>query len=669
MKTSASQTPLRPLLSCESPSRAYSMGLNSMGALPRGVGGDELTKNPAVWLLARRPLDASELKVKTKSAAAPKSQFIASSGRRAKSQTSRFFVNSPCSVFALAALFLAGLLLSGCKPQTAPGGAKVVADAAKRAAKVERDEFSGLKSATLSGNELSGGDAQGRPLWKLSAKTIRASGGLLGGGADALKTTTLLDARATLYNAGNPESTLQAPQILLFRTKKEVRLQFSKGMTGTTEGAYTGGRGLIKIAAPRADVDVNNRLISASGGVKMSQGAVQISAQTLRSRTSLQNVQLQGRVRAQNAQNGVVEAKTANYDWKNNRVAARTVSALRGETRLSGDVLNADTDASSGTLSGQVRAQSAQGQASAPRLDFNWKRDQITVRDATFTTPNGTLRAANLVTDSKLRLASAQGIVAQGDGATLRAGRATGFDGLSRLQAQNLDFRRGDTQFSAPRGTARKIGAKWVLEAQGGARGQNSGGKISAPRVIWDENRARVEASGGVTLQKDGATLRGQSLQSDTRFQNATLSGQVRGQLRDGSVLTAQTLEKRGAKFLAKSGATASLPARGSLGALTLRAAQIEASSDASGAISGATATGGVTLSSSTGATARAPRAIYNRQTATVTASGGVDFADPKRGIRTRGDTLIYHLDSNQAMLSYSRGQGRMNLFDGKKLF
>jgi len=567
----------------------------------------------------------------------------------------------PASFLAAAALFV-----GGCAPKTPPDSAKIVTQAAKQAAKTERDDFSGLKGATLSGGELSGGDAQGRPLWRLSAKTIRASGGVLGkDDSGAPKTATLWDARATLFRAGIAESSLQAPQIKLFYLKDGVRLQFSQGMKGTTQGAWTGARGPVQIAAPRADVDVKNRLISASGGIKMSQGALQITAQTLRGQTSLQTVQLSGKVRAKSAQNGLVEAETANYDWNKNRVTAQTVRASQGGTRLSGDVLSADTDATSGTLTGRVRAWSAQGQASAPRLDFNWKRDQISARAATFIAPNGTIRAANLVTDSKLRLASAQNLVAEQQGAVLRAASASGFEGLSRLNAQNFDFRRADMKFSAPRAGARKVGSKWALTAQGGARGQSLQGQVSAPQVTWDEAANRVAASGGVILQKDGAILRGQNLQSDTRFQNATLTGQVRGQMKDGSILTAQTLEKRGEKFLARGGATAQLKTRGELGALTLRGAQIEAPSDGSSAL----ATGGVTLRASTGATARAPRASYDRKSGKITATGGVDFYDPVRKFRTRGDTLVYNLKTQQATLSNARGQGDLKLFEGTKLF
>lgn len=539
-------------------------------------------------------------------------------------------------------------------------------EAAKSAAKTEREEFSGLKSATLRGGELSGGDAQGRPLWKLSAKTIRAAGGLLNGSANnALKTATLTTASATLYRAGKAESTLQAPQIVLFYLPQGVRLQLSKGVKGTTEGTWAGQRGAVHIAAPRADVDVKKQLLSASGGVTMTQGALKITAQTLHTQTSLQSAQLQGKVRATSAQGGQIEAKSALYNWKTNQVSARSVSALREGTRLSGDVLNADTDATKGVLTGHVVARSAQGEASAPRLDFNWKRDQISAREAIFHSSQGTLRAGNLVTDSKLRLSSAQNLVAQSDGAILHAASATGFNGLSQLDARGLDFQRADLRFTAPSGQARKIGSKWVLQAQNGARGANAQGQISAPRVTWDENRARVDASGGVSLKKDGATLQGQNLSSDTQFQNATLTGQVRGVMKDGSVLTAQTLEKRGDKLLARRGATAQLKTSGSLGVLFLHGAQIEAPADGSSAV----ASGGVTFKSATGATARAPRATYNRARNLVIATGGVDFFDPARGLRTHGDTLIYDLKTNQATLSDTRGQGSLKLFEGKKLF
>ncbi len=573
--------------------------------------------------------------------------------------------------------------LVGCRAKAPETASKIVVEAAKREVAAKRDTFSGLQGATLQGGQLSGGDAQGRPLWKLSARTIRAAGGVLESGKNAdsgaPRTATLSDARATLYRDGKAESQLQAPQVTLFYLKNGVRLQFSRGMKGTTRGVWAGARGPVEIAAPRADVDVQNRVISASGGVQMAQGTVRVRAQTLRAQTSLQSATLTGRVRAistdktagNGAGSGQIEADSALYNWQTNRLRAQKVTALREGTRLTGEVLEADTDAQSGVLSGQVRAQNAQNRASAPRLDFNWKRDQIRAPNATLLSPQGSARASNLVTDSKLRLASARDLVATQNGATLRAASATGLDGLTRIRAQSVDFARADLRFRAPRAVAHKVGAGWVLEAEGGARGHNAAGQIRAPRMTWDEAKGRVTASGGVTLNKAGATLTGQTLSGDTRFQNAVLSGPVRGQLVDGTLITAQKLEKRGETLLAQSGATAKFQPRqtsgapGKLGTVTLRAARIEAPSDGSSA----SASGGVTLLTSTGATARAPRAIYNRAQSLVTASGGVDFFDPVRGLRTHGDTLIYNLKTNEGTLPYAQGQGSLDLFKGKKLF
>lgn len=579
----------------------------------------------------------------------------------------------------LSLLWLApALLFSGCapkKPESQPS-AKSVIEAAKKAAKTERKQFSGIKNVIGSGGELSGGDAQGRPLWKLSAKTIRVSGsafepesGAKSSQKPAPQTATVFEARATLFREGKAETTLIAPQIVVIYRPEGVRLQFSKGMTGSTLGPWTKNRGAVKIAAPRADVDVNARVISASGGVAMNQGTLQIRGQTLRAQTSLKTAEMKGQVRAKDAANGgakaEIEADSAVYDWQKDRVSARKAVATQSGTRLSGEALSADTRATRGNLSGNVRATSAQGQASAPRLDFNWGKDQITAREASFAGQGGTLRASNLVTDSKLRLASARNLVAEQDGATLRAAFVDGFDGLNRLRGREVNYRRADLNFRAPRAEARKSGDKWILVAQGGARGQNASGDVSAAQMTWDEARNRVTASGNVVLHKDGATLRGETLQSDAKFGNATLTGQVRGAMKDGSTLEAGALEKRGETFFARSGAVARFKSRGEMGVMTVRGAQIEASADGENAV----ATGGVTLTSSTGAKASAPRATYNRKSGKVTATGGVDFFDPVRGLRQHGDTLVVDLKSKKVSLTNSRGQADVKLFEGNKLF
>lgn len=534
-------------------------------------------------------------------------------------------------------------------------------EAARQQAKAAGENLSTLKGAVMKGGELSGGDAQGRPVWSLGADEIRTGGQMRG----SLPTqATLANARATLYREGQPESSLRAPQITFFNSEKGVRLRMENGVALQSVGPWTGARGAVKISAARGDVDVQNRLLSASNGAVMSQGAVKVSGQTLRAQTSLQQAEMIGKVRA-TSRNGQIEAARAVYNWKTARLSAQTVTATRAGTRLSARKLEADTAASRGVLSGNVVAQSAQGTARAPQIHFDWAKNLIRADTVIFEGQGGTLRAAQVQTDSQLRLASARGLIVEKDGATLRAAFADGFEGLSRFRGQAVRFSRGDLTFSAPRADARKSGASWILSASGGARGQNAAGKVSAARVTWDETKGRVAASGGVVLQKDGATLSGATLSSDTKFQNASLSGDVRGKMKDGSTLAAGKLEKRGERFFASNGATAQLPSKGAWGNITLRGANVEAAADGSNA----SASGGVTVTTATGATARAPRATYNRKTQKITATGGVDFFDPVQGLRQHGDTLVVDLARKAATLSNASGQGGRKLLEGKGLF
>ncbi|MBW3636935.1 MAG: LPS export ABC transporter periplasmic protein LptC [Armatimonadetes bacterium] len=558
-------------------------------------------------------------------------------------------------------LGLAAMLAVGCARQNEPVPAQIVREAARREVEAARDNLSGLKGAAMvmKGGELQGGDAQGRPLWSLGASEIRASGQMRGG---LPARATLSNARATLYREGKPESSLRAPQITFFNSANGVRLQLQGGISLQSAGPWTGARGAVKVRAVRGDVDVKTRVISASGGVAMSQGGVEVTGQTLRAQTSLQKAEIAGKVRAKSP-NGQIEAVSATYDWKKGRLAAQTVTARREDTQITGKMLEADTAATRGVLRGNVVAKSARGSARAPRIDFDWGKDFISAANAIFEGQGATVRAAKVQTDKQMRIASASDLTLQKDGATLRAAFANGFDGLERLRGREVRFSRGDLTFSAPSAEARKSGAGWILTATNGARGQNASGRVSAARVMWDESSKRVEASGGVTMQKDGATLSGATLSTDTKFQNARLSGNVRGKMKDGSTLSSGKLEKRGERYFASDGATARLKSSGAVGDVTLRGAQIEADA------AGATASGGVTVTTATGAKAHAPRAVYNRKTGKITATGGVDFFDPARGLRQHGDTLVVDLGRKTVSLSNSRGQADMKLFEGKDLF
>jgi lipopolysaccharide assembly outer membrane protein LptD (OstA) len=552
------------------------------------------------------------------------------------------------------------LAVAGCGRNSEQTSAQVVQNVARQKAKEAGENLTGLKSATMQGATLSGGDSQGRPLWSVSAANVSTDGTLESGSP---KQATLTDAKAILYRAGKPESSIKAVEMKLYTTPKGVRLVMSKGVIGESSGPWTGNKGTIKFAAPRADVDVQGRVLNASGGVSMSQGALKVVGQTMRARTSLQRIDVSGKVRG-NGKKGQIEADTATYDWQKSTLVAKKVVARQQGTQLSGDTLTANTEASTGTLIGRVVAKSDQGTANAPRLDFNWDKDRIVANTATFEGKDGKLRADRLQTDSKLRVASASGVVVEKDGATLRAAFVDGFEKFTRISGHGVSFKRGDMSLTAPRADATKRGNSWLLVASGGARGQSAEGTVNASQVTWDEGGRRVKANGGVTMQKDGATLSGNSLDSDTEFVNATLRGNVRGRMKEGSTLSAGSVEKRGERFYASNGATARFQTK-STGVLTLTAAKLEAASDGSTA----TATGGVTVKSATGATARAPRATYDRKSQKVTATGGVDFYDPTRGFRQRGDKLVADLALKEARLSNPSGQVSPKTMEGIKLF
>jgi lipopolysaccharide export system protein LptA len=559
---------------------------------------------------------------------------------------------------------LLGLFVSGCghkgkHPSETP---EIVQDLARKQAKEAKNNLMGLKSSHMTGATLGGGDSMGRPLWKVSADQIQTAGTLEEG---TPKQAVLTNAKATLFRAGKADSYLWAPTMTLFNTGKGVRLQMTKSVRGESAGVWTGNRGTIKFTAPHADVDVQTRTIDASGGVVMTQGPNKVTGQKMHSVTALQKVDVTGKVHGTGDSGQVVDADTATYDWQNDKLVAQKVIASQKGTQITGDTLNADTNANKGTLNGHVVAKSAQGTANAPKVDFDWKKNLIVSNDAVFNGQGGTLRASRIQTDSKLNLAKATNVVAQKDGATLHANSADGFDGLNRITGHTVNFVHEDLTLTAPRADATKKGNKWVLVATGGAHGKNASGTISAPRVTWDEGRNSVLASGGVTMDKEGSTLMGATLNSDTKFNNATLTGNVHGKMQNGSTLAASLLVKSGKSFVASRGTTAHFTSQGQFGPLTMRSPKITAAADGSTA----TATGGVTVTSATGATVHAPQAIYDRKSGKVTATGGVDFYDPVRGIRQHGDTLVADLGLKVAKLSNPSGQVAQKMFEGKKLF
>ncbi len=680
-----------------------------------------------------------------------------------------------------ATIALLPLLLAGCARQRLASNEERSAlqqQVGREAAQVGRSAGQGaaksLAGAKLSGGQIQIGDAQGRPLYRIAAREIRA---LSGKATGSLAGALALDARATLFKDGQSESSFKADTIQLFNSPSGARLQMTGKVLATSRDVAGGP---VEVSAPRADVDVVKRLLVASGGCVARRGVFSLRAPQLRGQSSLETLSCNDAlVLSPNMQ---VRAKTAFLNWKTNRLSAQTLSATRPDLLLSGAHLDADTLASRGTLTGGVSAKGKNGIARGPRLDFNWKNNRLFMPDATFQSQNGMAKIGALTTDSKLRVTDAQSVRIEQNGATLTAHSARGFDNLSRLSAAGVVVVRGDLRIEAARAQVRDWSKQGgTVVGSGGGVARNKAGTVSARSATWtgDAQNGRVSASGNVVIRGEGSALRGQNATSDARFQNAQLTGQVSGVLRNGTQLSARQVQKRGENYIASGEARAKMPdgtrfqaARvegngqnalatggasgrlrdgtsfrasrvekrgefvvatgGASGQLpngtTLSAARVEMRGEvviASGGASGrlpdgtrlradrvekrgelVTATGGahadlpsvhglgrvqmqagrvegptdnsqiqasgdVILTAQNGATVRAPRALFNRRTGKVTASGGVTVQDPVRGILS-GDSLVADVGLKglkQIVLLKARGKTQTGVLNGKGLF
>jgi lipopolysaccharide assembly outer membrane protein LptD (OstA) len=248
---------------------------------------------------------------------------------------------------------------------------------------------------------------------------------------------------------------------------------------------------------------------------------------------------------------------------------------------------------------------------------------------------------------------------------TMRAGRAEVWINARRAIASgDVTLVRADLTVRAPRVEAQNIGATNGVKilGSGGVSAKNGEGAVRASRVEW--GGGRVVATGGVELVKDGNTVRAARLDSDDKFREAKLSGNIGGNLAGGGALSAGSVVWRaggngGGRIIAHDGVSARR------GALALRADKLDASGDGAHA----TLTGNVVVTSDKGATVRAPLVRYDRAAAKVYASGGVTFRDPQSGMEQRGKTLVADLNLQQATMTDVSGSGRTNLLQDKKLF
>jgi lipopolysaccharide assembly outer membrane protein LptD (OstA) len=197
--------------------------------------------------------------------------------------------------------------------------------------------------------------------------------------------------------------------------------------------------------------------------------------------------------------------------------------------------------------------------------------------------------------------------------------------------------------------------------AIGGVNARNKQGQVRANRVEW--GNSRVLASGGVTLLKDGHTLSGARLESDQKFDNATLTGNVRGTWAAGGTVESGVLRKNGDKIVAGNGV------RARYDTLRLQAGRLDSTTSGHNIL----VSQSVELRSADGATVRAPQLRYDKRQDKVFGQGGVSYTDPARGLNLKGKTLVVsHVTDpkrREAVLTAVQGSGNKNSLEDLKLF
>lgn len=538
---------------------------------------------------------------------------------------------------SLKVLLLAGCLgsLSGCNYFAPQQTARDVINQEKSKAKSQLDK---LKSATLQGGDLSGSDDQGRPLWKVSAKTIHALGNatdVQSGGMPA--SAQLTDASAILYKDGKPESQLSSPQMqLMYQEDGSVRLTLSGGVKVLSQGAWTKQRGEVQLTTPQASVNVKKRQIWTNHGVKVEQGKgaerVTITSKTLLANTDLKTANLGGGVTSTTAR-GVMTSHSATWNWATGQAsAAGKVTAHNNDIDIDGEHLKADTNAHQVTVWGGVTAKSGKGSASASKVLYDWDSGKLTA--------SGSVRL-------------------QGKGATVSASTVQTTKAMQDATASGgVQVRRGDLNVHANSATVTKMGDNaFAVTGNGDVKVQNPQGWAKASHATWKNHR--ITAQGNVTLSHDGYSISGDNLQTDDTFKVATLTGDVHGDMPGGGSVSAGKVVYSNGKITATGGVS------GRRGDLRLTAARLESNADGRQV----DLTGNVSVRNSAGTTISAPQARYDRDKNEVYAWGGVTLRDPAHKLTQHGKTLTADLNLKKAVLTDVSGSGKINVLEGKKLF
>lgn len=525
--------------------------------------------------------------------------------------------------------------LSGCSyfsPQ------QTAREAIKTQTKKAKSQLDKLKTATLTGTDLSGTDDAGNLLWKVSAKTIRATGNTQGVESGAMPANAqLTDAHAILYKEGKPESEFDSPKMqLLYQEDGSVRLVLSGGVKAIAQGVWTKDRGSVKITTPQASVNIKKRQLWTNHGVNIEQGKgserVVVTAKTLLANTSLKTATLSGGVKSTTSR-GVMTANGANWNWSTGQLTAEgKVTANGKDINIRGQHLKADTNAHLVTVWGDVTAKSTEGTATASKVLFRWDSGKLTATG---------------------------GVRLQGDGATVSASQIDTTKSMANATASGgVQVRRGNLNVSANRATVTKMGDDaFSVTGNGAVKVQNPQGWAKANHATW--KNGQISANGNVTLSHDGYSISGDKLNTNDKFNQATLTGGVHGEMPGGGSMSAAKAVYSNGKVVATGGVS------GRKGDLRLKATRLETNENGKKV----ELTGNVSVRNSEGITVSAPQARYDRDKNEVYAWGGVTLRDPAHDLTQHGKTLTADLNLKKAVLTDVSGSGKMNVLQGKKLF
>ena len=378
--------------------------------------------------------------------------------------------------------------------------------------------------------------------------------------------------------------------------------------------------------------------------------------------------QTAGAQNGQNAQSGAASAGQIRFSWRDKSVQARGgVSFAKDGATIKAREVSTDTDFSQATASGGARFQKDGAVVTAERVRaFNKFTRAVAsggVRLAASTSKGpATLSASRVEAFDNFSRALASGeVVLKQGAATVRAANVQAFDfkGAGRAVASGgVSLVRDDLTVSANRVEAANLRDRngFSAVASGGVRARNTDGRVSSQSVRWANGR--VEARGSVSLFKDGATLSGDSLSSDQKFQNARLAGDVRGQF-DGSTVSAGRIDKLGTRLVASGGV------RARQGEISLRMARMEATIANGKSLSGdVVGSGGVVLTTRDGTTISAPSVRYNQARDEARAEDGALFVNKKQGASLRvRSLLVRHVsDDKRRTVAAEDGSGSGSL-------